>query len=195
MTYINSALFNPGWQAKYDISYQNLMLPDTGERLTKERFEELHASSQPQLVITFTNTMQVIDALIPNPLVMIASDGDKGHPRNAGTFSRVLSRYVREQGTVTLMDALRKMSLMPAQRLEKSTSEGRQKGRLQEGADADITVFDLQTIKDRSSYQHPMESSVGVQYLVVGGTIVVDQGKIVPNVFPGRALLGPGKPR
>jgi N-acyl-D-aspartate/D-glutamate deacylase len=193
MTAINSALFNPGWQAKYDISYQNLMLPETGERLTKERFEELHASSNPQLVITFTNTMQVIDALIPNPLIMIASDGEKGHPRDAGTYSRVLSRYVREQGTLTLMDGLRKMTLMPAQWLEKSTPEGRKKGRLQEGADADITVFDLQTIKDQSTFQHPLEPSVGVQYLVVGGAVVIDQGKILPNVFPGRALLGPGK--
>jgi N-acyl-D-aspartate/D-glutamate deacylase len=193
MTAVNSALFNPGWQAKYDISYQNLMLPETGERLTKERFEELHASSNPQLVITFTNTMQVIDALIPNPLIMIASDGEKGHPRDAGTYSRVLSRYVREQGTLTLMDGLRKMTLMPAQWLEKSTPEGRKKGRLQEGADADITVFDLQTIKDHSTFQHPLEPSVGVQYLVVGGTVVIDQGKIVPNIFPGRALLGPGK--
>ena len=193
MTAINSALFNPGWQEKYDISYQNLMLPETGERLTKDRFEELHASNNPQWVITFTNTMQVVDALIPNPLVMIASDGDKGHPRDAGTYSRVLSRYVRELGTVTLMDAVRKMSLMPAQWLEKSTPEGRKKGRLQEGADADITVFDLQAVKDHSTYQHPMEPSVGVQYLVVGGTVVVDQGKIVPNVFPGRALVGPGK--
>jgi len=137
--------------------------------------------------------MQVVDALIPNPLVMIASDGDKGHPRDAGTYSRVLSRYVRELGTVTLMDAVRKMSLMPAQWLEKSTPGGRKKGRLQEGADADITVFDLQTIKDHSTYQHPMEPSVGVQYLMVGGTVIVDQGKIVPNVFPGRALVGPGK--
>lgn len=193
MTAINSALFNPGWQEKYDISYQNLMLPETGERLTKDRFEELHASNNPQWVITFTNTMQVVDALIPNPLVMIASDGDKGHPRDAGTYSRVLSRYVRELGTVSLMDAVRKMSLMPAQWLEKSTPEGRKKGRLQEGADADITVFDLQTVKDHSTYQHPMEPSVGVHYLVVGGTVVVDQGKLVPNVFPGRALVGPGK--
>ena len=193
MTTINSALFNAGWQAKYDISYKDLMLPENGERLTKERFDELHASSNPQLVITFTNSMQVIDALIPNPLIMIASDGEKGHPRDAGTYSRVLSRYVREQGTITLMDGLRKMTLMPAQWLEKSTPEGHRKGRLQEGADADITVFDLQTIKDHSTFQHPIEPSVGVQYLVVGGTVVVDQGKIVPNVFPGRALLGPEK--
>ena len=194
MTYINSALFNPGWQQKFDISYQDLMLPESGERLTKERFEELHSSSGPRWVIMFSNKMEIVDAEIPNPLVMIASDGDQGHPRNAGTFSRILARYVRSQGSLTLMDALRKMSLMPAECLERSTPAGRKKGRLQEGADADIIVFDPQTISDRSTYQKPMEPSVGVQYLVVGGTIVVREGKVASDVFPGEALLGPGKP-
>ena len=91
------------------------------------------------------------------------------------------------------MDAIRKMSLMPAQMLECSTPAARQKGRLQEGADADIVVFDAATISDRSTFEKPMEPSVGVRYLVVGGTVVVDEGKILPDVFPGRALLGPGK--
>ncbi len=193
MTYINSALFNPGWQEKFGISYHDLMLPETGERLTKERFDELHASPQPIWVIMFSNKMELVDAEIPNPLVIIASDGDKGHPRNAGTYSRVLARYVRSQGSVTLMDALRKMTLMPAQCLPQAVTARQSKGRLQEGADADIVVFDPQTIADRSTYQHPMEPSVGVKYLVIGGTVVVDQGKIVPDVFPGQALLGPGK--
>jgi N-acyl-D-aspartate/D-glutamate deacylase len=193
MTYINSALFNPGWQEKFGISYQDLMLPETGERLTKERFEELHASSQTRWVIMFSNKLELVDAEIPNPLVMIASDGDQGHPRNAGTFSRVLARYVRSQASLTLMDALRKMALMPAQWLERSTPAARGKGRLQEGADADIVVFDPQTIGDRATYQHPMEPSVGVQFLLVGGTVVVRQGNIVPDTFPGEALLGPGK--
>jgi N-acyl-D-aspartate/D-glutamate deacylase len=134
-----------------------------------------------------------VDKVIPHPLVMIASDGAEGHPRNAGTYSRVLAQYVREKGTVTLMDALRKMSLMPAQMLERSTPAGRQKGRLQEGADADIVVFDSATISDRSTFQKPMEPSVGVHYLLVGGTVVVDDGKIAPDVFPGRALIGRGK--
>jgi N-acyl-D-aspartate/D-glutamate deacylase len=193
MTYINSALFNPGWQAKYDMSYDSLMLPETGERLTKERFDQLHAAPEAHLVILFNNKAEIVDALIPHPLVMIASDGDKGHPRNTGTFCRVLARYVRDQRSITLMDALRKMSLMPAQRLERSTPVGRQKGRLQQGADADVVIFDPETISDRSTFQKPMESSVGVQYLVVGGSLVIDQGKMVSNVFPGRALLGPGK--
>jgi N-acyl-D-aspartate/D-glutamate deacylase len=153
----------------------------------------LHNSSTTRSVLIFANTQEVVDKVIPHPLVMIASDGAEGHPRNAGTYSRVLAQYVRGQGTITLMDAIRKMSLMPAQMLERSTPEARQKGRLQEGADADIVVFDAGTVSDRSTFEKPMEPSVGVRYLVVGGTVVVSQGKIVPDVFPGRALLGPGK--
>jgi N-acyl-D-aspartate/D-glutamate deacylase len=191
MTTINSALFNPGWQEKLGINYSELVLPDTGEHLTKERFDELHNSTSSHWVLIFSNTQEVVDKVIPHPLVMIASDGVEGHPRNAGTYSRVLAQYVREKGTITLMDALRKMSLMPAQMLERSTPSARQKGRLQEGADADIVVFDAVTISDRSTFQKPMEPSVGVRYLVVGGILVVDEGKIVPDVFPGKALVGP----
>jgi N-acyl-D-aspartate/D-glutamate deacylase len=193
MTAINSAVFNPGWREKLGIDYSNLVLPDTGEHLTKERFDELHASSKQQWVLIFANTQEVIDAVIPNPLVMIASDGLESHPRNAGTYSRVLAQYVREKKTLTLMEALRKMTLMPAQMLERSTPAGRRKGRLQEGADADIVVFDPQTIADRSTFEKPMEPSVGVHYLLVGGTPLIDDGRLVPGVFPGRALMGPGK--
>ena len=191
MTYINSAVFNPGWQEKIGgISYGDLVLPNTGEHLTKERFEELHNSSTPQPVLIFSNSQEVLDKVIPHPLVMIASDGFQGHPRNAGTYSRVLAQYVREKGTITLLDALRKMSLMPAEMLERSTPVARQKGRLQEGADADIVVCDAATISDRATFQKPMEPSVGVRYLLVAGTMVINEGKIVPDAFPGRALVG-----
>lgn len=193
MTYINSALFNPGWREKLGINYQDLVLPDTGEHLTKERFDELHASSAPQVVLVFANTQEMVDRIIPNPLVMIASDGEKSHPRNAGTYSRVLRQYVRESGTLTLMDAIRKMSFMPAQMLERSTPAARRKGRLQEGADADIVVFDATRVTDRSTFEKPKEASAGIHYVVVGGTLAVDEGKIVRNVFPGTPLLGPSK--
>jgi N-acyl-D-aspartate/D-glutamate deacylase len=195
MTAVNSALFNPGWREKLGIDYSNLVLPDTGEHLTKERFEELHNSSTQQSVLVFANTQETVDAVIPNPLIMIASDGAIGHPRNAGTYSRVLAQYVREKKTLTLMEALRKMTLMPAQVLERSTPAGRHKGRLQEGADADVVVFDPATIADRSTFAKPMEPSVGVHYLLVGGTILIEEGKQMPEVFPGRALLGPGRVR
>jgi hypothetical protein len=195
MTGVNSALFNPGWREKLGIDYSNLVVPDTGEHLTQRRFEELHNSTTQQWVLIFANTQEVVDAVIPHPLVMIASDGAEGHPRNAGTYSRVLAQYVREKKTLTLMEALRKMTIMPAQMLERSTPAARKKGRLQEGADADVVVFDPQSIADRSTFQKPMEPSVGVRYLLVGGVLVVDEGKIAPGVFPGRALRGPGASR
>jgi N-acyl-D-aspartate/D-glutamate deacylase len=191
MTAINSALFNPGWQEKLGISYGDLMLPDTGERLTKERFEELHNSSTTHWVLIFGNTQEIVDKVIPHPLVMIASDGAQGHPRNAGTYSRVLAQYVREKGSVTLMDAIRKMSLMPAQVLERSTPAARQKGRLQEGSDADVVVFDAKTIADRSTFAKPMEPSVGVRYSAmrsrnVAGTRARDRGTLA---WRARVLL------
>jgi len=193
MTAVNSALFNPGWREKLGIDYGQLVVPDTGEHLTKLRFDELHNSSTTQWVLIFANTQEIVDKVIPHPLVMIASDGAEGHPRNAGTYSRVLAQYVREKGTITLMDAIRKMSLMPAEMLERSTPAARQKGRLQEGADADIVVFDANTITDRSTFEKPMEPSAGIRYLMVGGRVVVDEGKLVPDVFPGRAILGLGR--
>lgn len=190
MTILNSAQFNPGWREKLGIDYDKLVLPSTGEHLTKERFEELHNSNTPQSVLVFANTQEMVDKVITNPLTMIASDGAPGHPRNAGTYTRVLAQYVREQKTLTLMEALRKMTLMPAQMLERSTPAARHKGRLQEGADADVVVFDPQKIEDRATFDKPMEASEGVRYLLVGGTVLIDQGKLVSDVYPGRAIVG-----
>jgi N-acyl-D-aspartate/D-glutamate deacylase len=194
MTAINSALFNPGWREKLGLDYSSLVLPGTGEHLTKERFDELHNSPAQQWVLVFANTQESVDRVIPHPLIMIASDGAEGHPRNAGTFARVLAQYVREKKVLTLMEALRKMTLMPAQTLERSTPAARRKGRLQEGVDADIVVFDPQTISDRATFEKPMEPSVGVHYLLVGGTVLINNGEMVPGIMPGRPILGPGKP-
>jgi N-acyl-D-glutamate deacylase len=82
---------------------------------------------------------------------------------------------------------------MPAQMLERSTPAALHKGRVQEGADADVVIFDPATIADRSTFAKPMEPSAGVHYLLVGGTVLIDDGKLVPDTFPGRALKGPGK--
>ena len=188
MTQINSALFNPGWQEKIQATYSDIMIPGTGERLTKERFDELHASPKPQLVIIFNNSQTVVDGILENPLVMVASDGAPGHPRDAGTYGRFYNAYVRERQTVTLIEAIRKMSYMPAVRLEKSTPQARKKGRLQVGADADVVVFDPKTFKDQSTFEKPNVSSIGVRYLLVNGAVVVDSGKMVEDVNPGKAI-------
>ena len=140
------------------------------------------------------NPDERVDAVIRQPLVMIASDGfvsaGKGHPRTAGTYARILKRYVREQKSLTLMDAIRKMSLMPAQRLETATPQARSKGRLREGADADIVVFDPETVADQATYEDPVRPSTGFKYVLVGGVAVVDDGRLVGGVQPGRALTG-----
>ena len=188
MTAINSAIFNPGWREKMGLDYADLELPDSGERLTRERFETLHAAPEPRLVLVHVNPDAIVDAVIRHPLVMIASDGLGPHPRNAGTYARVFARYVRAQQSLTLMDALRKMTLLPARRLETATAAARRKGRLQEGADADVVVFDAASIADRATYRSPAEPSVGVRFLLVAGTLVVDAGRIVDGVVPGRGL-------
>jgi N-acyl-D-aspartate/D-glutamate deacylase len=183
MTSVNSALFDPGWQEKFGVSYDAVMLPNTGERLTKARFDELHASPKSQEVIIFLNRQEVVDAVIAHPLASIASDGELGHPRNAGTYCQILARYVRNLRTVSLLDAIRKMSLMPAQRLGT-----RRKGRIQEGADADIVVFDPATVTDRATYEHPSEHSTGMWYVLVNGVPVIGKGAVVQDVYPGAAI-------
>ncbi len=188
MTTVNSALFDSGWREKLGVSYDALQLPDTGERLTKERFEKLHASPEAQPVLLFVNTQEMVDAVIAAPLVSIASDGEDGHPRNAGTFSHILAHNVRERGSITLMDAIRKMSLMPAQRLEKSTPSARGKGRLQEGADADVIAFDPKAVADRATYQAPREPSVGMKFVIVSGVVLIDRGQLMPGRFPGQPV-------
>ena len=183
-TFVNSAFFNPGWRERRGIDYADLELPESGERLTRTRFEVLHAALDPQIVLIHMNPDAVVDDAISHPLVMIASDGSQEHPRGAGTFARVLARHVREQKRFSILDAVRKMSLMPAQRLETATPDAHRKGRLQEGADADIVVFDSERIEDRATFRTPTEPSVGVRYLVVAGTAVVQDGRVVDGVAP-----------
>jgi N-acyl-D-aspartate/D-glutamate deacylase len=111
-----------------------------------------------------------------------------GHPRTTGTFSRVLGRYVRETHALSLMDAIRKMTLLPAQRLEAQVPAMRRKGRLQTGADADITIFDPATVIDRSTYREPSLAPVGIRYVIVNGVPVVANGQAVEGVAPGTAV-------
>jgi hypothetical protein len=99
---------------------------------------------------------------IANPMVMIASDGITEHPRSAGTYARVLGKYVREEKALTLMDAIRKSSLMPAQRLEGMSAAMRKKGRVKVGSDADLSVFDPKTVIDKSTFDKPAQYSEGV---------------------------------
>jgi len=193
MTDIKSAIFNEGWREVFGIDYKDLQWAATGERLTEESFQRYRKTGG--MVAIFSMTEEMVSGAVKSPLTMIASDGilenGKGHPRTAGTYSRVLGSYVREQGALSLMDAITKMTLMPAQRLEKRVPSMKNKGRIKVGADADLTIFDPKTINDRSTYQEPAQYSEGVKFVIVNGEMVVKDGTIQSSVHPGRPIRAP----
>src|ERR1700752_334625 len=193
MTDIKSAIFDEGWQEVFNIDYKDLQWAATGERLTKETFDRYRKTGG--MVAVFSMTEEVVDTAIASPLTIIASDGilekGKGHPRTAGTYSRVLGNYVREKKTLTLMDALTKMTLMPAQRLERRVPSMKNKGRIRIGADADLTIFDPQSITDQSTFQDPAKFAVGIKFVIVNGIPIVRDGQLQLGVFPGRSIRAP----
>jgi len=193
-TNLESAIFDPGWQERQGITFKNIQWSKTGERLTAETFEEYR--KEGGLVVIFSIPEAAVRAAIADPVVMIASDGvpvtgPKVHPRGQGTFSRVLGLYVREEKTLDLMTALRKMTLMPAQRLQKRAPVFQDKGRIREGADADITVFDPQSIIDKATFEDPLQYSAGIQFVLVSGIPVISNGELVEGVFPGHPARAP----
>lgn len=192
MTDLGSAIFNPGWQQGMGITYHDLQWVATGERLTQQTFEKYR--KQGGMVVIHGIPPEIARLAVSSPLTMIASDGlivnGKGHPRGAGTYARVLGYYVRQQHALSLMDALRKMALMPAQRLQARAPMMKNKGRVKVGADADLTVFDPQRVIDKATYEK-VAYSEGMEYVLVGGVPVVSAGKLVDGVNPGEAIRAP----
>lgn len=196
MTDIASAIFDEGWQERMGIGYADLQWAATGERLTAERFA--HYRQTGGLVAVHSMPEPVVEQALIAPLTLIASDGllhnGKGHPRAAGTYSRVLGRYVREKRLLPLMQALEKMTLLPARRLERRVPAMKRKGRIQVGADADLTVFDAEQVQDRATYEAPGTYAVGIRHVLVNGVPVVRDGQLQPDVAPGRAVRAPRRP-
>lgn len=192
-TRLESALFDPGWQERRGMSYSDVMWLETGERLTAESFE--HHRKRGGWVIMFMNTEELVRDVLAHPLAIIASDGvlenGIGHPRSAGTFARILGKYVHEEKVLSLMEAIRKCSLAPAQRLEAVAPQMRRKGRLQAGADADIAVFDPERVIDKATFEKPAQYSEGFRHVLVNGTFVVRDGELQHAQAPGKAISAP----
>jgi dihydroorotase len=191
-TFLQSTIFDSGWQERLGISYGDLQWQDTGERLTQETFERYRAKGG--VVIMHMMKPEWIERAMSTPFVMVASDGmpyaPGAHPRSAGTFSRVLGYYVRDRKALPLMEALRKMTILPAQRLESISPQMKNKGRLRAGADADITVFDAGRVRDTATFEKGLSFSAGIEHVLVNGVPVVRDGKTVTGAHPGRAVLG-----
>ncbi|MFI5310895.1 MAG: amidohydrolase family protein [Gemmatimonadales bacterium] len=191
MTEIQSALFDD-WKTWPDKRFAELQFVATGERLTRKTFEP--ARKKGGTVIIHARSEDQTRAAILSPLTMIASDGfienGRGHPRTSGTFSKVLGKYVREEHGLTLMDALRKMTLDPAKRLEARVPMMATKGRLRVGADADLTIFDPAKVIDRSTYEDATIPAAGIPWVIVGGQVAVDDGKVT-TARAGRPIRAP----
>lgn len=190
---IRSVIFDPGWEARWGVSVGDLQSTTTGKRLTREEFDALRSGTAPDGVLMHMNTAETITKALQDPLVLVASDSEDiadryNHPRSAGTFARVLGHYVRDTGALDLPTAIRKMSLMPAQRLEDFVPQMKKKGRLQVGADADLVLFDPLTVSERARYLDAKQYSVGFSYVMVNGRFVVERGKVIGGVFPGRPV-------
>jgi dihydroorotase len=196
MTFIESAPFDD-WETWPDERFQRYEWPPTGERLTRASFARYREQGGVVTIHPRDEARQeaAVRTCLAHPLPMIASDGawddGKTHPRSSGTNSRILGRYVREEGVLTLMEALRKMSLAPAQHLEQRVPEMRNKGRIQVGADADLVLFDPAMVIDRATYREPLLTPIGIETVLVGGIPVVRNGVIRGGVFPGQAIRGP----
>jgi dihydroorotase len=198
-TLIQSALYD-GWEQWPDERFASLQWAATGERLTRETFAKYR--TQGGSVISHSNTEEHLRVSLADPLPVIASDGGRDlddrptHPRASGTFARVLGRYVRDEPAMPLGEAIRRMTLAPAQRLESRAPEMRDRGRLRVGAFADVTIFDAATVIDRSTYTDAAVASAGIVHVVVNGVPVVRQGVIDDRgLLQGlRVLIGPRVP-
>lgn len=197
MSSLDDPRSGPDGMATYRSSFRDIELVATGERLTAETYEAAKRRDPHGALIAHVMTQDNVDLAVENPLVMVASDGEayhdgKGHPRSAGTFSRIFSRYVREKKTVPLMAAIAKVSLMPARRLEAYVPEMKLRGRIREGAIADITIFDADKIQDRATYGDSAAPSAGVAYVLVAGRAVVERYEFQDGVTPGVPIYGAG---
>lgn len=191
-TTIESAVYDEGWQESFGITYSDLQWAETGERLTSETFAGYRKSGG--MVIAHSIPEDVVKSTIADPMVILASDGTlsggKGHPRGTGTFARILGKYVREEKLLSLPEGIRKITLMPAQRLEGIAPMMKNKGRISEGADADITIFNPEQIIDQATYAEPAKYSKGIEYVLVNGVVVVNKGQLQNGIFPGKAVRG-----
>jgi len=191
-TSLESSIFDDGWQSRLAISYGDLQWEATGERLTEETFERYRREGGT--VILHFMKEEWIDTAIGNDWVIVASDGmpyDPGaHPRTAGTYSRILGRYVRERGVLDLTTAISKMSWLPALRVASISDQMKNKGRVQVGADADLVVFDPETVIDTATFEDGLAFSEGIVHTMVNGVFVVRDGETVEGVHPGRPIVG-----
>src|SRR6056297_698176 len=179
-TFVGSAVFDEGCFEKWGVDYSAIKVTEgkyKGQRCNKEIFEDIRKNEPDDLVVAFVMEEREVLKAMKHPVVMIASDGilneGQGHPRAAGTFPRVLGKYVREENELELINAIEKITRMPAERLNLTN-----KGRIKKDFDADITIFDYDQILDKATFDDPVKAPAGIEYVIVNGKLVVNEGNL-----------------
>lgn len=195
-TYIGSEVFGEGWLEKYDCIYEDVLVssgPHIGKRLNEKLYRELLETDPKTLCTAFVGKeYEVIEALT-QPYVMVSTDGavgshqpGTGHPQDAGTYPKILGRFVRELDALSMIEAIRKCTIMPAEFFGLKN-----KGWLGTGADADIVVFNPKTIIDKAEYSGigiPDAAPEGIDWVLVNGVPVVKKGILDESAMPGKAI-------
>lgn len=194
---ISSAVFGRDWQQIFAIDYADVEWAATGQRFDEATWHDYRERFPQGQVVHHYVEEAWTRAALAEPGVLVVSDllpmVDEARavaPHN-GAFSRVLGRYVREAGVLDLGTALAKMTALPAARLAAFFPAFERKGRIAPGTDADLTIFDPESILDRATYGDPFQPSAGIDYVIVAGDVAVDRGVLVEEVFAGQRLSGP----
>lgn len=192
---ISSDVFSRNWREIFAIDYTDVQWAETGEWLTEETFQTYRETRPDGQTMHHYIREEWNRRAIERPHVMVASDAmpllsydRKVVPNGAGTSTRILGQYVRDEGLLSLSDAIARLSLYPAQRLEAFAPVFAQKGRIQVGADADIVVFDPATVAAQASYEAPFEPPFGIHSVWVAGQLSARHGQWVEGVGAGRKL-------
>jgi len=200
-TYVNSAVFADGWNQRYACEISDLMISTgkyAGQRATPEILAYIRANEEDAVGTAFVGVIPDLARAIIPPYVMMSTDAglsDKpgnGHPQDVGTFPRFFQKLVREQGVLSMMEAVKKSSYLPAIQMGISQT----KGWLGSGADADIVIFNPKTIRDNADYigiGQPDARPTGINYVIVNGVIVVAEETMYQNRLPGKILRQPNK--
>ncbi len=216
-TAINAPFLQPANLPLLGITSSNIEVVATGERpATNERLAELQRlNPNTRIIVHYLNEAvpedrQLIEQAVLLKDGIIASDAVNymvngkdlvaarwplpataaGHPRTASTFTKVLGNYVRERKLLSLPEAIRRSTLLPARLLETVAPAMRHKGRISVGADADIIVFDPATVGAAATYARPATPAIGMRHVLVGGQLLIDNGRLLPEARPGRPVTG-----
>ncbi|WP_446898476.1 N-acyl-D-amino-acid deacylase family protein [Clostridium sp. LBM24168] len=196
-TGMNTSVYDPDHIKKFGWKYSNMLVASgkhKGQYLTESLYREMRKNLEDVIVICFTGVeSEIYDALSADFVVPSSDTGpspsgnmEEGHPQNSGTFPRFFRKMVKIEKRLSLIDAVEKASLLPARILG-----FKKKGRIREGADADLVVFNPDTICDRSDFEMPDRLPSGIDYVILNGRVAVKNGCVLDSVLSGRSIKYP----